>query len=178
LTVATPNRDDRDSASWTGVARERRVPHLRVVETVVDEDTANLPGAPNCRASLEEAETWERRVLELERKLRAALEDKDAKLRNDKDYVAAVALFDEWKRETNHPRARLDTNRAQLALRAIRGYRKDRDKLSWVIQYGRHFAYVDGNGVKHDRFGLLFQDAEHIEKYANAWARRRREVVS
>jgi hypothetical protein len=39
----------------------------------------------------------------------------------------------------------------------------------WVIQYGKHLAYVDERGVKHDSWGLLFRDADHIEKYANAW---------
>jgi hypothetical protein len=123
---------------------------------------------------------WERRVLELERKLRTALEDKDAKLRNDKDYVAAAALFDEWKRETNHPRARFDAARARIAIAAVRLYKDNREALSMVIQHGKHLAYVDERGHRHDSFGLLFRDAEHIERYANNFARwhRRNEVVS
>ena len=149
-------------------------PHLRLVQTLIDTDTGEVQGCEHCAEARAEAEVWEKRVIHLEKALARANEDKDAKLRNDQDYPAAADLFDEWKRETNHPRARFDQNRARLAIRAIRGYREDRDKLSWVIQYGKHFAYVDDRGVKHDRFGLLFQDAEHIEKYANAYARRRR----
>jgi hypothetical protein len=40
-----------------------------------------------------------------------------------------------------------------------------------VVQYGKHLAYVDPKGTRHDSFGLLFRDAEHIEKYANAYHR-------
>jgi len=150
-------------------------PHLRLVQNLVNDD-GELVGCPHCADARAEAETWEQEVLKLKRQIKRLTEDKDAKLRNDKDYPAAAALFEEWQRECNHPNASFDTNRAQLAIRATRRYRKHRDKLSWVIQYGKHFAYVDANGVKHDRFGLLFQDAEHIEKYANAYSRRRREV--
>lgn len=145
-------------------------PALRLVQNVVD-DNGELAGCPNCRQALEEAETWERRVLELEAKVRRLEEDKDAKARQDKDYPAAAELFDEWRRETGHPNARFDGDirRVQRALRVIKLYRKDREKLSWVIQYGKHLAYVDERGVKHDSWGLLFRDADHIEKYANAW---------
>lgn len=156
----------------------RPAPHLRLVETLVDENGELVNQCPNCAAAASEAETWERRVLQLERALQREREDKDARLRNDKDYVAAAELFEEWKRETGHANAKFDTNRAGLAVRAIRGYRKHREQLSWVIQYGKRFAYVDEKGVRHDSFGLLFRDAEHIERYANGYARRRREGAS
>jgi hypothetical protein len=146
--------------------------HLRVVESVVNEN-GELAGCPNCAEALAEAETWERRVLQLEKALERERADKDARLKADKDYTAAYDLFTEWATETGHPNAKFDTNRANLGIRAIRAYRKQRDALSMVIQYGKHFAYVDDRGVRHDSFGLLFRDAEHIEKYANAFARRR-----
>lgn len=150
-------------------------PALHIVQTPVD-DNGELAGCPTCAEALAEAEVWEKRVLQLERALERERADKDAKLRNDKDFIAAHELFEEWKRETGHPNARFDTNRIRLALSAVKGYRKHREQLSWVIQYGRHFAYVDERRVRHDSFGLLFRDSEHIEKYANAYARRRHEV--
>lgn len=150
-------------------------PALRLVQNLVDEDTGELVGCPHCQESRDECEVWEKRVLELERKVKRLEADRDEKARSDKRYMEAESLFEEWKRECGHPNASFDdTNRINLALRAVRRY--PRDKLSWVIQYGKHFAYVDEKGVKHDRFGLLFQDAEHIEKYANGYARRRREL--
>lgn len=151
--------------------------HLRLVDSETGElhEHADCPGCADARA---EAEIWEKRVLQLERQVKRLTEDRDEKNRNDRDYPAAADLFDEWKRECGHPNAQFDTNRIRLALSAVKRYRKDRDKLSWVIQHGKHFAHVNEHGVKHDRFGLLFQDSEHIEKYANGWARRRREVVA
>lgn len=150
-------------------------PHLRLVQTPVDEN-GEIHACPTCRDALNEAETWEQEVLKLKRQLKQALEDRDARMRNDKDFPAAVALFDEWRAETNHPRARFDSARMRLALAAVKLYRDDLDKLSWVIKRAKHFPYVDPRGVRHDSFGLLFRDAEHIERYANEWHRRRREV--
>jgi len=148
--------------------------HLRVVETVVDQDTGELAACPNCAAALSEAETWERRVLELEQKVRRLTEDRDAKLRQDKHYTAALDLIEEWKRECGHPKARVDHARVRLALSAVKLYKDNRDALSMVIQRGKHLAYVDERGNRHDSFGLLFRDAEHIERYANEYARWRR----
>lgn len=154
------------------------IPHLRLVDIETGEVQDSPSSCPHCAEAQAEAEVWEREVLKLKRDLKRLTEDRDAKLRNDKDYPDAEDLFDEWRRECGHSNARFDFNRIRLAITAIRRYRKDRDKLSWVIQYGKHLAYVDGRGVKHDRFGLLFQDAEHVEKYANAWARARRRGVA
>ena len=150
-------------------------PALRLVDHLVDEN-GEVQDCPHCQDARAEADVWEQRVLELERKVRRLEEDKGEALRRDKDYLAALGLFDEWRQETGHPKAKFDRNRAALAIRMIRGYRNHREQLSWVIQYGKHFAYVDEKGVRHDSFGLLFRDAEHIERYANAWARRRHEI--
>ena len=148
--------------------------HLRVVRDI--DNNGEITNCPHCAAAYAEAEQWREDVLKLKNQLKRALEDKDDKLRNDKHFPAAVDLFDEWKRETNHPRARLDNARIRLAMAAVKLYgAKDRDKLSMVIGYGKHLAYVDPKGTRHDSFGLLFRDAEHIEKYANAyhrWARQ------
>lgn len=149
-------------------------PALTLVQNLVKTDTGELVGCPHCNEAREEAETWERRVLQLEAALKRATEDKDAKLRNDKDYPAAIDLFDEWKRECGHPRARIDLARINLALRAVKLYKDNREALSMVIQRGKHLAYVDERGTRHDSFGLLFRDAEHIERYANEYARWRR----
>jgi hypothetical protein len=78
-------------------------------------------------------------------------------------------LFDYWRSQTGHERARLDPARLRLALAAVKLYREDLEKLAWVVQYGRELAYVDAKGNRHDSFGLLFRDAEHIERYARAW---------
>jgi hypothetical protein len=154
--------------------------HLRLVQTAVDENGEVIPGCPSCAEARSEAEVWEQRVLELERKVKRLTEDRDQKMRNDKHFPAALGLFEEWKQECNHPNARFDGARTRLALAAVKLYDGDRDKLSWVIQHGRHLAYVDERGVRHDSFGLLFRDAEHIERYANGWAiaQRRRVVAS
>lgn len=160
-------------------------PALRVVPDV-DPDTGEIIENAACqecarlRGLLFTLEQDNRR---LEKDLRTwrgkyekAIEDRDAKLRNDKDYPAAADLFEEWQRECGHPDAQFDHARVGLAIRAIRRYRKHRDKLSLVIQYGRHLAYVNDRGRKCDSFGLLFRDADHIEKYANEfwlWQRRR-----
>jgi uncharacterized protein with PIN domain len=150
--------------------------HLTVVQTVVDDESGELAGCPSCRAALEEAETWEKRVLQLEQALKRATEDKDARLYRDKDYTAAHALFEEWQRECGHPNAKFDPARINLALRAIRRYGKDnRAALSMVIQHGKHLAWVNPKtGSKKDSFGLLFRDSDQIESRANEYARWRK----
>lgn len=148
-----------------------RPSHLRVVDT----ETGQVHEAPgecaHCAEAMAEAETWEQEVLKLKRQVKRLMEDRDQKMRNDKDFPMARELFEEWQRETGHPRARFDRNRIALALTTVKAYREDREKLSWVIQFGRHLAFVDERGHKHDSFGLLFRDAEHIEGYATKWWR-------
>src|SRR5262245_56819560 len=140
-------------------------PNLRLVNTETSEVSEHAE-CPNCAAALEEAETWEKEVLKLKRQVKRLMEDRDATDRNDKQYPAAADRFDEWRTECNHPNARFDPARVRLALSAIKRYGKnDRDKLSWVIQCGKHLAYVDPvTRERHDSFGLLFRDSEHIEK--------------
>jgi hypothetical protein len=140
--------------------------HLRIV---VDPAGEVIPGCPRCSDAEAEAETWRGRVLELERKVKQMEDDREAKLRARREFPEAEGLFNEWKKECGHPDARFDPRRIQLAVSAIRRYKDRRVQLSWVIQYGKHLAWVDPKGTKHDRFGLLFQDSEHIEKYARAW---------
>lgn len=149
-------------------------PHLRLVDTETGE-VQDHGTCPSCAESHAEAETWEKEVLKLKRQVKRLMEDRDAKDRNDKNYPAAAELFEEWQRECNHPNAKFDPARVRLALSAIKRYKDERDKLSWVIQAGKHLAYVDPcTGERHDGFGLLFRDSEHIEKYANKYARWQR----
>jgi uncharacterized protein with PIN domain len=111
-------------------------------------------------------------------KLERALEDRDelAKLQRDKFYPKAEELFREWQDVCGHPRAEFDANRIRLALRVVKRYDKHRDKLSLVIQHGKHLAWVNPKtGHKKDSFGLLFRDAEQIENRATefyTWSRR------
>lgn len=146
------------------------VPHLRVVHDV-DAQTGELTNCPHCQAAYAEAEIWEAEVLALKRKLKAALEDKDAKLRQDAAFPAALDLFELWKTECRHPRAKLDTARTRLLVTACKLYKDELDKLRWVVFYGRDLAFVNDRGVRQDHLGLLFRDAEHIERYCNGWFR-------
>jgi hypothetical protein len=146
--------------------------HLRIVDTETGE-VHEEGDCANCADARAEAEIWEKEVLKLKRQVKRLEDDKDEKNRQDKHYPAAASLFDEWRDECNHPKARFDPARIRLALSAIKAYgAEDREKLSWVIQCGKHLAYVDPcTGERHDSFGLLFRDSEHIEKYANKYAR-------
>lgn len=149
-------------------------PHLRLVQTAIDENGEVVPGCPHCNDARNEAEVWEGRVLQLERQVKRLQEDRDDKMRRDRDFPGALDLIEEWKRECGHPKARVDPARIRLAMAAVKLYRDDRDKLSWVIQHGKSLAHVDSKtGQRFDQFGLLFRDAEHIEKYANNYARAR-----
>jgi hypothetical protein len=132
---------------------------------------------PALRRSSVRSEIWERRVLTLERQVKRLTEDRDAKLRADKDYPAALDLLEEWARECGHPNAKLnDPKRIQLALSVVKRYRTEREKLSLVIQHGKQLAYVDPNtGYRHDSFGKLFGSSDEIEKRATIFylARKR-----
>lgn len=147
---------------------------------VVDQETGELraPGCNGCHDLANKLAARERdidaereEITRLRRKIKALETDKEAKMRRDKLFLAAQELFDEWRTECGHPNAEFDAARIRLALAAVRRYGKHREKLSWVIQAGKHLAYVNEQGEKQDRFGLLFRDSEHIEMYANKWAR-------
>lgn len=160
---------------------------LRLVPDV-DPETGEILDRATCgecaklRGTLMNLEQDNRR---LEKDLRAwrakyerLQEDKDAKMRADKDYPAALDLIEEWKRECGHPNAaNNDPKRIQLAMKVIKRYRKHRDKLSLVILHGKHLAFVDPDtGFRYDEFGRLFGSSDEIEKRASQywlWARRR-----
>ena len=146
-------------------------PHLRLINTETGE-VSEHPECAHCAEAREEAEVWEKEVLKLKRQVKRLEDDRDEKALKDKNYPAAADLFEEWQRECNHPDARFDPARIRLALSAIKRYKDKREQLSWVIQCGKRIPYVDpSTGETHDGFGLLFRDSEHIEKYANKYAR-------
>lgn len=143
-------------------------PHLRLINTETGE--AHEARCPHCAESEAETEIWEQRVLKLERQVKSLTEDRDAKLFRDRDYPAAETLFDEWRTECGHPNAKFDTARIAIALKTVKRYKNEREKLSLVVQHGKHLAYVDPKtGHKKDSFGLLFRDAEQIENRATSY---------
>jgi hypothetical protein len=162
-------------------------PHLRPVPDV-DPDSGEVLEHAACvecvdlRGRLLNLEQDNRR---LEKDLRTwrgkyekAVEDRDAKLRNDKHYPAAIGLIQEWKTECGHPNASEDDpKRVQLALRVVKRYKDQREKLSLVIQHGKHLAFVDPDtGFKYDEFGRLFGSSDEIEARASKfwlWQRKR-----
>jgi hypothetical protein len=154
------------------------IPHLKLVDAETGEIHDAPTSCPHCAEAREEAEIWEREVLKLKRQLDREREDRDAKLRNDKHYPAAIALIQEWKTECGHPNASEDDpRRVQLALRVIKRYKDQREKLSLVIQHGKHLAFVDPDtGFKYDEFGRLFGSSDEIEARASKfwlWQRKR-----
>lgn len=154
------------------------IPHLRLVDAETGEIHDSPTACPHCAEAHAEAEIWEREVLKLKRQIKRMEEDRDAKMRADKDYPAALELIEEWARECNHPNAALqDPKRVRLALSVVKRYRQHRDKLSLVIQQGKHLAFVDPDtGFRYDEFGRLFGSADEIEKRATQfylWSKRR-----
>jgi hypothetical protein len=162
-------------------------PALKLVAPDIDHDSGELiqdaacAECVNLRGLLLNLEQDNRR---LEKDLRAwrakyerLTEDRDAKLRNDKHYPAALDLIDEWKRECGHPNASAsDPKRVQLALSVVKRYKDEREKLSLVIQQAKHLAYRDPNtGYRFDSFGKIFGSSDEIEKRATIyylWRRR------
>ncbi len=144
--------------------------HLRVVHNF-DADTGELTNCPHCREAQEEAEIWEREVVALKRQLKQALEDKDEKMRQDKNFPAAVGLIQEWKKVCEHPNSSEDDpKRLRLALGVIRRYKKRREVLTYVALQGRHLGYRDPDtGFRYDEFGRLYGSADEIEKRATQW---------
>lgn len=160
-------------------------PALRLVTTVIDNDTGEIQDCPHCRDAREECEVWERRVLTLERQLKKEREDKDAKMRADNHYSAAIGLIQEWKRECGHPNSSEDDpKRIRLALSVVKRYKGEdgRAKLSLVIQQAKHLAFVDPDtGFKYDEFGRIFGSSDEIEKRATQfylWRKRNPEATA
>ncbi len=154
------------------MASSERV-HLRVVRDL--NENGEVTNCPHCAAAYAEAEVWREDVVKLKRQVKALQEDRDEKMRQDASFPAALDLWDLWKSACKHPRAKLDSNRTRLLLTAAKLYKDERDKLRWVVFYGRDLAFVDDRGHKHDSIGLLFRDAEHIERYAVSWWRHARQ---
>lgn len=149
----------------------RPVPDLETGEIVQNESDLVM----ELRHQLLVAEQDNRR---LEKDLRAwrskyerSLEDKDARMRRDKYFPAAVALIQEWKRECGHPNSSEDDpKRLRLALSVVKRYSKQPEKLSMVIQQAKHLAFVDPeSGFKYDEFGRIFGSSDEIEARATKW---------
>lgn len=144
-------------------------PALHIVRDI--DANGELTNCPHCAAAYAEAEQWKQDLLAVKRQLKTALEDKDAKMRDDAAYPAALALFELWKTECRHPRAKLDSARTRLLIAAAKLYKNEIAQLRWVVFCGRDLAFVNDKGVRQDHIGLLFRDSEHIERYANNWYR-------
>jgi hypothetical protein len=154
-------------------------PHLRLIDSETGEIHDAPSPCPHCAEAREEAEIWEREVLKLKRDIKRLTDDKDARLRADKHYPVALDLIDEWKRECGHPNASAeDPKRVQLALSVVKRYKDQREKLSLVIQHGKHLAFVDPDtGFRFDEFGRLFGSSDEIEARASKfwlWDQRRK----
>jgi len=150
--------------------------HLRIVDT----ETGELHEEGDCAKCADaraEAETWKQEVLKLKRDLKREREDNDEKMRRDKFFPAAIALIQEWKTECGHPNSSEDDpKRIRLAMSVVKRYKDDRDKLSLVIQHGKHLAFVNDDGFKFDEFGRLFGSSDEIEKRATQywlWQKKR-----
>ena len=77
------------------------------------------------------------------------------------------AVFEHWKTQLNHPRARLDDKRKKLIGRALdNGYSVD--DLRTVVDGCRLSQFHMGDndrGKKYDSIGLLFRDSDHIDQF-------------
>ena len=148
-------------------------PNLHIVRDV--DTNGELTNCPHCADAYAEAEQWKQDLLSVKRQLKAALEDKEAKMLADPGYQEAIRLIQEWKRECGHPTASEDDpKRVRLALTVLKRYRDKRDALSYVIQHGKHLAFVNDEGHRFDEFGRLFGSSDEIEKRANQWFRHAR----
>jgi hypothetical protein len=143
-------------------------PALRLVDADTGEllDVGDLPELAQLRDKLAGAErdinAWRMRYAELAR-------DKQAEAIANKLWPVAIRVFEAWKQQCNHPRARWTADRfwlmepllvkysEQECLRAIAGAAYD------------PFVTTRKNGTtkRHDALELIFRDAGRLEDFAN-----------
>lgn len=80
-----------------------------------------------------------------------------------------VAIFEEWKRATSHPRAVLDDARAKAIAKALRHYPLEDclDAVRGVVLFAHNMGATTGK--KYDDVTLVLRDSAHVERFRDAW---------
>ncbi len=88
------------------------------------------------------------------------------------DGSAVLAIFAAWQESTGHNRAVMDAKRKAVIRKARKLY-PDEDLLA-AINGVTLFDHNMGktNGKRYDDIALILRDAEHIERFRDAWLRR------
>lgn len=145
---------------------------------VVDEQTGELraAGCPQCaelaaklagaEADIEALHKEHTRLL---RRTDALLRDHDAERLGDPQRSEIIAIFDHWREKCGHPNARFDGARFDLIKSRLRQF--SADELKMAVDGAAVDAYLDPKGKKHDRLGLVFQNAERVEDFCNRYVR-------
>lgn len=149
-------------------------PHLRAV---VDGETGELhTGCPRCEdVEVGDLENAQRRILKLEREVKALKADHVARREADPQRQIILGLIELWARVTKHPRAniyagdRFDHIKARLR----EGYTPEQIELA--IEGLGAFPFVGPAGrmrsgkpsQRHDRLGIALSGGEAVERFCN-----------
>jgi hypothetical protein len=145
---------------------------------IVDPDTGELraPGCESCAdlaAKLAGAEgdlhVLTKENTKLLRRIDALQRDRDAERLNDPRRSEILSVFAYWQERCRHPNARFDGARHDLIKARLRQFTAD--ELRTAIDGASVAAYVDSKGKRHDRLGLILENAERVEDFCNRYHR-------
>jgi hypothetical protein len=148
---------------------------------VVDSQTGELRAA-GCSECAELAAKLAGREADLEalteeftrllRKRDALLRDRERERELDPQRLVILEVWDYYREKCRHPNSKLDAHRFDLVKARLRQFTAA--ELKAAIDGAAVAAYVDADGKRHDRIGLIFQSAERVEDFANRWHRWQR----
>ena len=78
-----------------------------------------------------------------------------------------VAVFDEWRTVTGHPKAQLDNNRKRRIAAALRSHGFDTTMAAVRgVQWSPFHLGQNDSGQRYDDVTLILRDAAHLERFA------------
>lgn len=146
---------------------------------IVDEHTGELraPGCVDCHelaAKLAARETdldvTQEELTRALGQIKAFKRDREKERLQDPARDQIVAIFDYWRDRCRHENARFDGKRFDLIKSRLKQFTSE--ELCMAIDGAAVDAYVDPKtGKRHDRLGLVFENAERVEDFANRFHR-------
>lgn len=89
---------------------------------------------------------------------------------SDSSSLACKQVFEYWQVSLNHPNAKFDDNRKRIIKRALEKDGYSIEQLKRAIDGCKNTPYNMGkndNGKIYDRIGLIFRNADNIERFMN-----------
>lgn len=139
--------------------------------TMIDTATGEVleDGCPDCKLRDSDLVLAENDLRRARREIRRLKADRDAAAKGHPRLEEIRHVFDLWREECNHPRAKLDTDRTFVIAEALDNYDLATCELAIRGAAFDPFTTERKNGTtkRHDGLALIFRNADKVEEMCN-----------